>query len=77
VLCARIQGMPTRVELHEEVDALPEPQLPAARLVVDPDAEKKRKALLKRFAARFTDPDNAGIDWDLLRDVKRHAWPIR
>ncbi len=69
--------MPTRAELHEEVDALPDPQLPKARLVVDPEAEEQRRALLNRFTARFTDPDNAGIDWDLLRDVKRHAWPVR
>lgn len=69
--------MATREQLHKEVDAVPDDQLSAVRLVVDPEAEQKRKALLKRFAARFTDPDNAGIDWDLLRDVKRHAWPIR
>jgi hypothetical protein len=69
--------MATREQLHKEIDAVPDNQLADARLIVDPVAEKQRKALLKRFAARFTDPDNAGIDWDLLRDVKRHAWPIR
>ena len=69
--------MATREQLHKAIDALPEGELAAARLVVDPEAEKKRKALLKRFTARFTDPDSSGIDWDLLRDVKRHAWPTR
>jgi len=69
--------MAKREQLHKEIDALTEDQLAAVRLVVDPETEQKRKALLKRFAARFSDPEHAGIDWDLLRDVKRHAWPIR
>ncbi len=70
-------GMATREQLHKEIDAVPDGQLADVRLVVDPDAEQKRKALLKRFTARFTDPGSSGIDWDLLRDVKRHAWPTR
>jgi hypothetical protein len=69
--------MATRDQLHKEIDAVPDGLVAAARIVVDPKVEQKRRALLKRFAARFTDPEHAGIDWDLLRDVKRHAWPIR
>lgn len=29
--------MPTRAELHEEIDALPDPQLSKARIVVEED----------------------------------------
>jgi hypothetical protein len=58
--------MTTREQLHKDVDAVPEDRLADVRLVVDPDAERKRKALLKRFVARFSDPASSGIDWDLL-----------
>jgi hypothetical protein len=52
-------------------------QLADVRLVIDPDAEKRRKALLKRFVARFTDPESSRIDWDLLRDVDPPCLAIR
>jgi hypothetical protein len=48
--------MPTRTEFHEEVDALPEAQLPTVRLVVDPDAEEKRLAALDTLAGYFAHP---------------------
>jgi hypothetical protein len=38
--------------------------------------EQERRALLERLAARFMEPDTAGIDWDLLRDGKLRAWPL-
>lgn len=38
-------------------------------------SELERQALLARLAARFEEPAAAGIDWDALRDGKRHAWP--
>lgn len=39
-----------------------------------PPMNDERRALLERLAASFEDPDNAGIDWDALRDGKRRAW---
>jgi hypothetical protein len=39
------------------------------------DAE--RRVLLEQLADTFEHPETAGIDWDLLRDGKRRAWPIR
>lgn len=49
----------------------------ARALGTDPRAEAKRRALLEQLAESFMTPDDAGIDWDLLRDGKRRAWPIR
>lgn len=40
-------------------------------------SEGERRALLERMAERFDHPETAGIDWALLRDGKRRAWPIR
>lgn len=39
--------------------------------------EAQRRALLQALAESFEHPETAGIDWDLLRDGKRRAWPIR
>jgi hypothetical protein len=49
----------------------------ARALGADPRTEARRRAQLERLAESFMAPDNAGIDWDLLRDGKRRAWPIR
>jgi hypothetical protein len=49
----------------------------ARHLAGAPETEAKRRALLERLANRFEHPDTAGIDWDLLREGKRRAWPIR
>lgn len=38
--------------------------------------EEERRALLERLAESFEHPQTAGIDWDLLRDGKRLAWPL-
>jgi hypothetical protein len=38
--------------------------------------ERERRALLEQLAGTFEHPETAGIDWDLLRDGKRRAWPI-
>jgi hypothetical protein len=47
----------------------------ARHLAGVPHTEEERRALLERLARRFEHPDTAGIDWDLLRDGKRRAWP--
>lgn len=39
--------------------------------------DAKRRELLDRLASRFEEPATAGIDWDLLREGKRRAWPVR
>jgi hypothetical protein len=38
--------------------------------------EAERRVLLEQLADSFEHPEAAGIDWDLLRDGKRRAWPI-
>jgi hypothetical protein len=37
--------------------------------------EAERRVLLEQLADSFEHPETAGIDWDLLRDGKRRAWP--
>lgn len=39
--------------------------------------ESRRQELLEELAQSFEEPEMAGIDWDLLRDGKSRAWPIR
>lgn len=39
--------------------------------------ESRRQELLEQLAQSFEEPEMAGIDWDLLRDGKSRAWPIR
>ncbi len=48
----------------------------ARALGADPHAEAKRRAMLEHLAESFMAPDDAGIDWNLLRDGKQRAWPI-
>lgn len=42
-----------------------------------PVDERRRRKLLESLAERFEKPEEAGIDWEWLRESKRHAWPIR
>jgi hypothetical protein len=42
----------------------------------EPD-DTRRQELLEELAHSFEDPETAGIDWRLLRDGKRRAWPSR
>lgn len=39
------------------------------------DSERQKR--LERLASSFDDPEIAGIDWGLLREGKRRAWPVR
>jgi hypothetical protein len=48
----------------------------ARHLAGAPDTEAQRRVLLERLANRFEHPDAAGIDWELLREGKRRAWPV-
>ncbi len=41
-----------------------------------PPIEAERRAALRKLAGYFDRPETAPWDWDLLREVKRHAWPI-
>lgn len=49
----------------------------ARHLSGEPVDEAERQELLEQLAREFELPDGAGIDWELLRDGKRRAWPIR
>jgi hypothetical protein len=46
-------------------------------LTAESQNEARRQELLKQLAETFEQPETAGIDWDLLREGKRRAWPIR
>jgi hypothetical protein len=39
--------------------------------------DDKRQELLEQLAQSFDEPETAGIDWDLLREGKRRAWPVK
>ena len=51
--------------------------LGARHLSAAPADEGRRRELLEQLAERFENPEDAGIDWEWLRESKRHAWPIR
>jgi hypothetical protein len=42
-----------------------------------PYDEGKRRKLMESLAARFEEQPAGDIDWDLLREGKRNAWPSR
>ncbi len=48
----------------------------ARHLTESQRGEAERRELLERLAETFMKPETAGIDWDLLRDGKLHAWPL-
>jgi len=43
----------------------------------EPIDEAKRRVLLEQLARSFDQPGEAEVDWDLLREGKQRAWPIR
>lgn len=47
----------------------------ACRLTERDAGGMDRAAALRRLADGFTDSARAGIDWDVLREGKRGAWP--
>jgi hypothetical protein len=49
----------------------------ARHLAGEPASEAKRQELLEQLAGTFEQPETAGIDWDLLREGKHRAWPLR
>jgi hypothetical protein len=49
----------------------------ARHLAGDEPEDGRRQELLEELARDFEKPEAAGIDWDLLRDVKHRAWPDR
>jgi hypothetical protein len=42
-----------------------------------PVEESRRQELLTQLAESFDEPEEAGVDWDLLREGKSAAWPVR
>ena len=49
----------------------------ARHLTAEPADESRRQMLLEQLARSFDEPETAGVDWDLLREGKQRAWPIR
>jgi len=39
--------------------------------------EDRRQRLLEQLAQSFDEPGATEVDWDLLREGKQRAWPIR
>lgn len=39
--------------------------------------DEERQAALQKLAGYFDRPETAPWDWNLLSEVKRHAWPTR
>ena len=39
--------------------------------------EGRRQDLLEQLAQSFEEPEAAGVDWELLREGKDRAWPVR
>lgn len=69
--------MPTR---HPRIQVTEDRELTIAgarRLSGEPLEESRREELLEELAQGFEEPGTAGIDWDLLRDGKHRAWPVR
>ena len=79
---ATLAGMePTHVTLSGDLSGeyVVEDRRADGRVLLRPDVpatEEQRKVLLARLAERFKTPETAGIDWDLLREGKLHAWPL-
>lgn len=48
----------------------------ARHLAAVPPDEAERRQLLEELARQFEEGDT-GLDWDALRESKRHAWPLR
>jgi hypothetical protein len=40
-------------------------------------SDQRRQELLERMASHFEHPETAPWDWELLREGKRNAWPLR
>jgi hypothetical protein len=49
----------------------------ARHLSGEPVEESRRQELLEQLAQSFDEPETADIDWDLLREGKNRAWPVR
>jgi len=49
----------------------------ARHLAMAPASEAQRQELLEQLARKFEEPATMGVDWDLLREGKRLAWPTQ
>lgn len=49
----------------------------ARQLATEPKHEGERRELLEKLAGHFEHPETAPWDWDVLREGKSSAWPIR
>jgi hypothetical protein len=49
----------------------------ARHLAAEPLDDDRRQELLEKLAGHFEHPETAPWDWDVLRESKSSAWPIR
>jgi hypothetical protein len=74
-LRAAAPHLPAGLALSQQVREL---ALTGARhLTGESKTDEERQRLLEKLAQSFDEPSKAGLDWDLLREGKKHAWPIR
>jgi hypothetical protein len=77
---ATIGGMPTREQLHKEVDAVPEDQLDSAHVVVDSNGAGASNGVVSSAARRARNflislaDGTSGLDLASLRTVRDRAW---
>jgi hypothetical protein len=75
VVVVEVPGEPAGLSRSRQVREL---AIAGARHIAEePLSEERRTMLLEGLAESFMKPETAGIDWDLLRDGKRRAWPVR
>jgi hypothetical protein len=70
--------MATREELHREVDALPDAQVPKARIVVkDPEAEAARRTEIDRAiidSSTRIPQEDLGATWAARESIREEPW---
>jgi hypothetical protein len=77
---ATIWSMPTREQLHKEVDAVPEDQLDNAQIVVDSNGTGGSNGVMSNAARRARNflisvaDGTSGLDLGSLRTVRDRAW---
>jgi hypothetical protein len=72
-LLAAAPFLPADLPLSQQVRELA--VVGARHLSGEPADDGERQQLLEQLARGFDEPEAAGIDWELLREGKRSAWP--
>lgn len=49
----------------------------ARHIAEEPIGDERRREMVERLASHFEHPETAPWDWDVMREGKRLAWPVR